>query len=300
MPPKSSAVSLSNKSRTPTGPALALGVLLAATLAGLAAQPALAVDKSAKEEAAAISQVATAKHQAGDFALCAELFAQAYAKDPTYLPYLFSAARCLHKKGDLDGAERDYRQFLARSPKGAQLVDKAQEYLDHLLVARQAQTLEAQKAALAKKAADDQLAAQAKAAKPQDPLGIATAPTPTVSVVVPPASSAAPMSAGQKLGWGAAATGAAALGVGLWQLTAAAAAHTELAVALAPTASKLVIELDRAQAQQRADAITAKRTWGAVATVAGTALLTAGVWLAFATSVRVAVAPDAVVVTVVW
>lgn len=114
-----------------------LALTVAATLAGSGLGAPLAwAEPSDKDEAAAISQVAGAKAKAGEFAMCAALFQQAYAKDPSYLAYLFSAARCAQKAGDLDAAERDFRTYLARCPKGDKLADKAQQYLGEILEER--------------------------------------------------------------------------------------------------------------------------------------------------------------------
>lgn len=261
---------------------------LCVVLAVLAPRVAWCIDKSAKEEAAAISQVATAKHQAGDFALCAELFHQAYDKDPTYLPYLFSAARCLHKKGELDAAERDYRQFLARSPKGAQLVDKAQEYLDQLLEARKQL-----KAATPAEPKPTELVV-----KPADP---APAATPTAVVIAPPAVPAEkPMTGLQKIGWAAVGLGVAGMGAGAWALASASSDRTALHQDLAPADSKLVVGLTRAEAQARADQIAGRTTLGTVATGAGALLAAAGAWLALRGPAEVAVAPAGVQVTLRW
>ncbi|MBM4342261.1 MAG: hypothetical protein FJ100_02665 [Deltaproteobacteria bacterium] len=256
-------------------------------------RPVHGVDKSAKEEAAAISQVATAKHQAGEFGLCAEFFHQAYDKDPTYLPYLFSAARCLHKKGDLDAAERDYRQFLARSPKGAQLVDKAQEYLDQLLEARK----------------------HFKGARPDDPKTGAPQPadavakpadaplpaTPTVALVAPPsAPPERPMAGREKAGWAAVGLGVISLGAGAWALASAASERAALHQDLAPADSKLVLAISRSDAEARAARIGTRTTLGAVATGAGAVLAAAGAWLALRGPVELAVAPQGAQVTVFW
>lgn len=110
--------------------------LATALVAQLMAVPAAWAEPGDKDEAAAISQVAGAKAKAGEFALCAALFHQAYAKDPGYLAYLFSAARCAQKAGELDSAERDFRTYLARCPKGDKLAEKADQYLAEILEER--------------------------------------------------------------------------------------------------------------------------------------------------------------------
>ncbi len=119
--------------------ALALAQVLMAPLAWAGEAKPMGSKQAAakiKEEAAAISQVAEEKNNAGDFAMCGELFQKAYRLDPSYLGYLFSAARCEQKAGQLDAAERDYRQFIARTPPGDKLAEKAKKYLDEILEER--------------------------------------------------------------------------------------------------------------------------------------------------------------------
>ncbi len=145
MTPRSSAASLWNRPQRSLHTRLcawlslgALAVTLGSATPVLAAhgKPLKNQEKSASEEAAAISQVAAGKHEAGEFALCGDLYQQAYRKDPTFLGYLFSAARCEQKGGDLDAAERDFRAFLARNPKGDKLSDRAEQFLGEVLDAR--------------------------------------------------------------------------------------------------------------------------------------------------------------------
>lgn len=246
--------------------------------------PALAVDKPAKEEAAAISQVASAKHQAGEFGLCADLFHQAYDKDPTYLPYLFSAARCRHKKGDLDAAERDYRQFLARSPKGGQFVDKAQEYLDQLLAERKKLPVEPVKGPEPVKSIEP-----VKAVEP------AAAPTPTLPAAPPPALSGA-----QWAGWAAVGAGALLAGAGAWKIAQASADKADLSKALEHPNATLILGIDPATAQQRDDAWRSKMTLGAVLAGVGAATLGGGLFLATRAPVQVAIGVDRVMVAWRW
>lgn len=101
--------------------------------------------KSGKDEAAAISQVAARKHEAGDFPLCASLYHQAWRADPLFLGFLFSAARCEQKAGDLDASERDFKQFLNLSPDDEPLNEKARTFLGEIAEARK--QLDAQKKA---------------------------------------------------------------------------------------------------------------------------------------------------------
>ena len=138
--------------------------LVAGLAVGLLAVPAWAKGKSpaddprarASQEAAALSQVAASKNEAGEFKLCADLYLQAFRTDPGLLAYLFGAARCEQKAGDLEAAERDYRVFLQRVPADDPYATKAQGFLQEVQAQRK------------------QAAADAKAAQP-------------VVVVAPPA-----------------------------------------------------------------------------------------------------------------
>lgn len=275
MTPRSSAASSSSR-------------WLVALVVALTALPAHAVDKSAKEEAAAISQVATAKHQSGEFALCAELFHQAYDKDPTYLPYLFSAARCLHKKGDLDGAERDYRQFLARSPKGGQLTDKAQEFLDQLLEARK--KADAAKAAEPKKDPEP-----VKAAEPARTITPAVADPPLVAHQPAPE----PLRPLQWAGYAMAAVGAIGAVVGAIEYAGARNDRAALADQLQPKGA-LVTGMTQAEALQRDDAWRSKAAFGSTLGGIGAAMAICGGYLALSSPPKVAVGPDGVLLAWRW
>ncbi len=89
-----------------------------------------------KDEAAAISQIAMTKAKAGDYKLCAELYHQAYRTDPAFLGYLYSAARCAQKGGNLDAAERDFRALLRRAPADHELAPRAQKHIEEVLKTR--------------------------------------------------------------------------------------------------------------------------------------------------------------------
>lgn len=153
-------------------------VLAAVLAAQLTAVPNTLAEPGDKDEAAAISQVAGAKAKAGEFTLCAALFHQAYAKDPGYLAYLFSAARCAQKAGELDSAERDFRTYLARCPKGDKLAEKAEQYLAEILEER--------------KKAPPAAAAAPAAPTPANPKAEAT-PAPEKAAGAPPSEVPAPV-----------------------------------------------------------------------------------------------------------
>ena len=95
-----------------------------------------AADNAVKDEAAAISLVAMGKAKAGNYALCADLYVQAYRIDPSFLGYLYSAARCQQKAGKLDDSERNYRVYLKRAPPDDELVARARQHLNEIMAAR--------------------------------------------------------------------------------------------------------------------------------------------------------------------
>ena len=261
-----------------------------ALLATFAPTTAAGVGKSAKEEAAAISQVASAKHQAGEFGLCAELFHQAYDKDPTYLAYVFSAARCLHKKGDLDAAERDYRQFLARSPRGAPLVDKAQEFLDQLLEERARLAAEAKKAAAA-----------TPVPTVVQPVVVPAEVTPAaVAHSEPPAPVRAPLTTVQWAGWGLAATGLASVIAGGYLLSLGQADKAELEAALQHPKTALIVAITPAEARARDEAWRGSMRAGFLAAGLGMAALGGGLILALKTPAQVSLGVDGIQIAWHW
>ncbi len=109
------------------------GATAAATAAPTAQTAAI---KRNPDEAAAVSIVAATKAKAGDFAMCRELFLQAYRLDPAFLGYLYSAARCAHKGGDLDAAERDYRAFVERAAAEDPMRERADQHLEEIYARR--------------------------------------------------------------------------------------------------------------------------------------------------------------------
>ncbi len=253
--------------------------LVAAACIALVIWPAMATAKPAKtrpsknraaqEQAAALSQVAAAKNEAGDFKLCAEFYHQAYRTDPTFLGYLFSAARCEQKAGDLDAAERDFRQFLARAPKEDELVAKASAYLDEILAERQ-------KARPVDK--------QAPADKP--------APVEPPAAVTPvQAPSQTPPSSGNGLGWAVLGGGAALAAVGAYLVADGLAARAALEDDLALPQGGIITKLSPSEARDRESSYRTRLGLGGGLVGLGVAALGAGVWLLVRTPSDVAVAP---------
>jgi tetratricopeptide (TPR) repeat protein len=229
---------------------------VAVTCALLLASPALAAPrkKSSKDEAAAISQVAARKHEAGDFALCANLYHQAYRTDSTYLGYLFSAARCAQKAGDLDGAERDYRLFLELSPDGEPLNEKAHAFLTEVAEARK--VAEAQKKA----------AEEAEASR---------------NVVVPPlvVIKPAPPQESHALAWTATVGGGLLVVAGGVLIAQAASLRSDLKAQLSHHEPGLVVGLTPAQAHDQESTYRTRMGLGTGVAVLGLAAAGAGIWL---------------------
>ncbi|MCO4760961.1 MAG: hypothetical protein KC502_05615 [Myxococcales bacterium] len=96
------------------------------------AQPQL--DKA--EQAAAISITAVARARAGDFKTCAMLFHQAWIMHPAERGYLYSAARCEQKAGQLDKAYINYGRYLESASAGDSLAAKAKKHRTEIEVAR--------------------------------------------------------------------------------------------------------------------------------------------------------------------
>lgn len=270
--PKSNAASSLSR-RTPVV-ALLSALLLLPSLGAFAAdpkaKPAKVGEDKDKEEAAAISQIAAAKNQASDFGMCAELYQQAYHKDPSFLGYLFSAARCEQKAGDLDAAERDFRLFLARNPKGDKLSDKAQQFLDEILEERK-------KAPLPKKEVKD----------PKDP-GVDKVPPldPVKPEVVAPAPT--PSHAGA---W-ATTIGGAVLAVGGGVLTwTGFGLKSDLTATLAHPPDALILNSSPTEARADESAYRTRIAAGAGVAVVGVAAVGLGYWLFGRDAPPVTVAP---------
>jgi len=234
------------------------------------AKPVKVGEDKDKEEAAAISQVAAAKNQASDFGLCAELYQQAYHKDPSFLGYLFSAARCEQKAGDLDAAERDFRLFLARNPKGDKLSEKAQQFLDEILEERK-------KAPLPKKDMKD----------PKDPVVQQVTPIEPVKkeVIIPPAG---PSHAGA---WATTIGGGALVIAGGILTWTGFGLKNDLSARLAHPADSLILNSSPTEARADESAYRTRIAAGAGVAAIGVAVVGLGYWLFGSDDKAVTVSP---------
>ncbi len=242
-----------------------LAVLASPWLASLAHASSKKDEK--KDEAAAISQIAMTKAKAGDFKLCAELYQQAYRTDPAFLGYLYSAARCSQKGGDLDGAERAYRALLARAPADHQLVSRARKHIDEVLEARKTPPV-VEKPSVEK----PPIKKPPAAVKPPAPL-----PKPATPVVVP--KPAPPGSWKTAAGWSSLVASAAALGFGGWLLADGLAARSELAERLDERDGGLVVSMTPQEAHDDEEAYRDRLLWGGVVAGAGLLVGAAGGWM---------------------
>lgn len=238
-----------------------------------AAKPAKArpsKNRAAQEQAAALSQVAAAKNEAGDFKLCAEFYHQAYRTDPTFLGYLFSAARCEQKAGNLDAAERDFRDFLARAPKGDELVGKAGEFLDEILAERHK-------------------ARQVDKQPPADQPAAVEPPAAVTPVQAPPQEPSP--SSGNGVAWAVLGGGAALAAVGAYFVADGLAARTALQHDLALPQGGIITKLSPSEAHDRESSYRTRLGLGGGLAGLGVVALGAGVWLLVRTPSDVAVAP---------
>jgi len=117
----------------------------------------------ASDQAAAISQAAMARYKEKNFKLCAELYLQAFRLDTRVVGYLYGAARCQQKDGQLLQAEHSYEQVAKAATNDFSLAERAKTRWYQLRTARLAREEQARKAAAAKAAREK--AAAAKAAK---------------------------------------------------------------------------------------------------------------------------------------
>ena len=237
-------------------------------LGALAAGPAHAQPAASKDEAAAISLVAASKAKAGEFALCASLYQQAYRQDPSYLAYLFSAARCAQKDSNFDAAERDYRAFLARSPATDPLVEKARTNLDEILGRRRA-------AAVPDEQARPPASPAAAALPPAVTLTAGSAGTPAGDAQIAP-----PLAAGPAAwpNWAWLAGGTLAVAGGGWLVAGGVADRAALSSDLAHPANGLIVGVTPSQAHARDVAWRTSVGAGAALAIAGAAAASWGGW----------------------
>ena len=237
----------------------AVGITLAAALSWPAAAAAAGNIKPV-DEAAAISQIAMVKAKTGDFKLCAELYHQAYRINPAFLGYLYSAARCAQKGGDLDAAERDYRALLARAPADNELVPRASRHIEEVLAVRRAAP------------------APKPVVKPGKPVPVAPKPAkkPPPTVVAP----AQPASDWQRpAGWVGVAVGGAALALGGWWLVDGLGQRGDLMERLDNRKGGLVAGITYTEAQAAEDDYRGALQRGAIAAGSGLLLGGIGAWL---------------------
>jgi tetratricopeptide (TPR) repeat protein len=246
---------------------------VAAALVLTAAAPAWAAKPKAEDpraraarEAAALSQVAASKNDAGEFKLCADLYLQAFRTDPGFLAYLFGAARCEQKAGDLEAAERDYRVFLQRVPSDDPYAPKAQGFLQEV------QTLRKQ-------------AAEPKSEPKVEPKpGPATPPTVVAAEPTSPPAGPPP-----RLGaWSTVALGAVAAGVGVFGVATGLAARAELERDL-EHGSGLITAMTPGEARERDDAARLRMSWGGALLGVGAVAAGAGLYFALRPAAEVQV-----------
>lgn len=261
-----------------------LSVALAFSAVVFLREAAAATKIKASDEAAAISQIAMAKAKAGDFKLCAELYGQAYRTNPAFLGYLYSAARCAQKGGDLDAAERDYRSLLARAPADDDLAKRARVHIEAVLQAR----------------------ANAKPPpSPTPPVGAVAQPAPAAVARLPAAVSETNPDAWQRpTGWAAVVLGGTAAALGVWWIADGLRQRADLQERLDVRTDGLVIGMTPAEAHADEDAYGATLNRGIAFAAGGLLVGGLGTWLLAtapeSVALRVLPAPDGFLLRLAW
>lgn len=252
-----------------------LRTLTQLTLATLFALPAnaMAAQLSKAEEAAAVSIAARAKAREGRFGLCATMYHEAWRMDPKQPGYLYSAARCEQKAGQLAKAERDYLAFMKTVSAGHQMYGRANQHLREVRAA-QARQLAKRRAAAVRQGKD-----KGKGAKNKPPVKA------TARKVPKPNGGAAGgvrrgADDGALLGWTVAGTGAALSGVGIWLLMDAASRIADLEQRLTRDGDNPITAISHDDAVAEQDAANLRRGLGFALTGVGVAGVGLGAWLA--------------------
>lgn len=292
--------------RWPRAVAAGVAALLATASAHAPATERKTFQVSKANEAAALSIVAKSKADAGEFALAADLYRQAYRIYPQVPGYLYSAARCAHLGGLWARAAEDYEQFLAAVPASDPQHPKASAYLAEVrqTLAREAAAAEERdrQAALQREkqaAAERAQRAAEEAAKRAAQASQAPAPPPPTPKPPPPQRPAVPPTTWQRpVGYTTVATGIAGLGLGGYYLLRGLGEVDDLQSDLSKTdAQGHIVGVPRDTALARQATANRHQAAGGVLLGAGVGLAALGVYLVWTRpAVQVAVTPDAVLV----
>lgn len=247
------------------------------------------------EEAAALSIVAKAKADAGEFALAADMYEAAYRMDPTVGGYLYSAGRCAHKGGLWARAVENYKHYRQVTPPADPAYAKAGEYLAETEIelakvektkAEDQAKVDAEKAAAANAAAAEK-AKTAEAAKKAAEIRVPIVQKPVAAAWKKPAS------------MGAIGVGVVALGLGGYFAARGLGEIGDLQAKLdQKDASGKVTGIER-EAALTAQSDGNRHKWVGGALIGSGAILAAvGTWLYFSLDdVKVALAPDQLLLT---
>lgn len=126
--PRSHAESEPKKKPTAAAPA-------AKTPTSAATNPATASDAD-KTKAEGMARLAKDTAKAGNYALAAGMFLQAYSLAPDHLAYVFSAARAEHLAWKLKDAQRHYEEFLSKAGPDHKLAPRTRAFLTQVKAGR--------------------------------------------------------------------------------------------------------------------------------------------------------------------
>lgn len=254
---------------------------------------------SHSEEAAALSIVAKAKADAGEFALAADMYEAAYRMDPTVGGYLYSAGRCAHKGGLWAKAVENYKHYRQVTPPADPAYAKAGEYLAETeLQLAKVDKIKAEEQA--KVDAEKAAAANAAAVSAAERARAADAAKKAAEVKIPTLQRLAPATWKKPTAMGAIGVGVVALGLGGYFAASGIGEIGDLQAKLDqrdPNGKVTGIERDAAMTAQS----DGNRHKLVGATLIGTGAILAGIgtWLYFSVEdVKVAVAPNQLLVTV--
>lgn len=241
---------------------------------------------SPANEAAALSIVAKARSEAGEFALAAELFRQAFRTDAKLPGYLYSAARCAQHGGLWARAIEDYQRFQAFAPFGDPLLAKAAEYLQEARAALARETEAARLAAQVRAAPAPALVSPAARELPAAPAPAIPAPRPIAGPLAVLSTSqrepASPLAWRRPAGYSALATGLVGLGVGGYCLLRGRNEVAALQADLAKTdAHGDIVGVARPEALARQDTARGHQAIGGTLLGVGVAMAAVGGYLAF-------------------
>ncbi len=191
-----------------------VGILaLMVALTGLASTATAQAELSKAEQAAAVSLAARTKYKEGNYKTCAAMYREAFTMDPAQVGYLYSAALCAQKAGNLEAAQRDYQKVLGLQKSDDPYAAKARKHIGEVRAALIAK----QRADAARRRAEWQRKQAAAKAERKRKAAAAAAAARKRAADAKKGATARP-SWYRPVGWGSVGVGIVAAGLGGWLL----------------------------------------------------------------------------------